>query len=76
MATKLEAFPTSDTIYTSKYARFLDGSAWSVKRGEDYTNTTHSFLMGVRSAAKKRGLTVRTTQQTETSVIFQCYKKG
>ncbi len=59
MAKRLEAFPASGTARYDWNA-WLDGSAWQLVKGEDYTAKSATFLSMARLQAQRRGGKLRT----------------
>lgn len=61
----------------SKYPfdEWFDGKARRFTRGKDYAVSTHAFRSYMYSAAKRRGVTLRAVNATETSIDVQAYAK-
>jgi hypothetical protein len=57
MARKLDAFPGGPRY---DWEQWLDGTAWILRKGEDFEIEIASMRAAVSRAAKERGLTVRT----------------
>jgi hypothetical protein len=59
MPRKLERFPSAAT---SRYPweEFLNGDAWELVSGEDFTSKPTTLIANARIQAKRRGGTVRT----------------
>ena len=56
---KLDRFPSPATsVYP--WDELLDGSAWELVSGEDFTSKPSTFIQNARSQSKRRGGNVRT----------------
>ncbi len=64
MATRLEAFSFEDTS-RYQWSQWLDGSAWQLVRGEDFTASTSSVINSARDKAARKGGKVRTRRTTD-----------
>lgn len=51
-----ELAPRKGRPQTYKWDQYLDGTAWELTRGEDYTSQSRSFLSQARKAAADRGM--------------------
>ena len=75
MATKLSAFPG---VPPYDWDQWLDGSAWLLRKGEDYDIESASMRAAASRAAKERGKRVRTAVVTDDngveSVAVQAYE--
>lgn len=82
MATVLENFNPLLVKGSAEHPwdEWLNGKAWLLKKGEDYTCTTRSFIGNARGVAKTRGLTVSaltyidpaTNLKVEDAVVIIC----
>lgn len=71
MATKLTEFP-ADAVSRSGYSRydwtqFLDGGAWELEAGKDFTVGTKSFRSAAAQAAKQKGGKAKTAVMKRTA---------
>lgn len=63
MAKRLEAFPEDLRVRTTEsypWDEWFDGSAWELRKGEDYVIKTKSFVSNAQAKARKRGGSCRT----------------
>lgn len=59
------------------YDKWMDGSIWMITKGEDFTCTANSMRSALFSAAKERGLKVRTSVvkgSKPEQLVFQAVK--
>lgn len=74
MAKKLDAFPAGPGYDWDKW---LDGSAWLLRKGEDYDIGTPSMRAAASRAARERGKKIRTRQVTQDdgtdALVVQAY---
>ena len=72
MARKIETFPEGRRASRYPLGEWLDGDPWELVRGEDFEQTTTSMRSLLRTAAKQRGMRVRSRVQTDgdREVIF------
>lgn len=75
MAERLKSYEFSGVgITTYPWDEWLDGSIWRLEKGRDFECRYNSFRSHVHVEAKKRGLRVRTSGETATTLVIQAYK--
>lgn len=57
------------------WGEWLDGDAWLLEKGKDYTRDNDSFRVAVHQAAKSRGMGVMTETTPEGNMIVQAVKQ-
>lgn len=65
MAKRLKEFPGEHVRDRYPWDEWLDGSAWLLRRGDDYTITTASMRAAASRAATERNKRVRTSAQED-----------
>lgn len=79
MAKKLDHFDFSVRHRGSRYNwdKFMDGSTWKVRKGDDFTGNPRSFEANLRTKASLSGKKVRVRNIRDTdnrqAIVFQFY---
>jgi hypothetical protein len=80
MAKRLDAFPSSSGSAQQQrrypWAEWTDGSAWEIRRGDDYDAQTENMRVNLHMQADSRAIKVRTRKITDErgeGLIFQFF---
>lgn len=78
MAKKLDSFPQGRNERARRYPwhEWADGSAWEIRRGEDYDAKTENMRVNLHMKADSLGIKVRTKKVRDESgegLVFQFY---
>lgn len=77
MAKRLDSFPDNLQVRTTEaypWDDWFDGSAWELKKGEDYLVKTKSFVSNAQAKARNRGGSLRTASLPNDSGVVIQYK--
>jgi hypothetical protein len=77
MAQKLDAFPVAAQRSSYPLDEWLDGSPWRLVKGEDFDQSPTSMRSMLSTAAKARGMRLRTRRRTENgqeALLIEAYK--
>lgn len=74
MAERLEGY-VFDNRQKHPWAKWMNGSTWRLRRGEDFTCTMKSFRVLIYRRAKEAGLHVHISEREADAFVIQAYKK-
>ena len=76
MANRLKSYDFSDRYRNNgrvghPWDKWLDGSPWRLRRGDDFEATVKNFQAAAARAASARGKSIRTRAESDSTVVIQ-----